>query len=137
MGVHKWSPSHANPLNRSHTDKTILLIKLGDKYVPIPETAVEILPSPDVTEGRGSKRGSLERGEREYSLSDREKSNSLGERSRSEKEKAREGGVGSRSLMSVDSSRSLAGIPSISVREEEELNLNTEGRANKVLIERV
>ena len=37
--------SHFNVLSlRSHTDKTILLVKLGERYVPIAESAVVLLP---------------------------------------------------------------------------------------------
>ena len=32
------------PLPRSHTDKTILLVRLGERYVPIAESAVVLLP---------------------------------------------------------------------------------------------
>merc|ERR1712181_115207 len=42
--VHRWTPCHQHPLHRSHTDKTILLVKLGERYVPIAESAVVLLP---------------------------------------------------------------------------------------------
>ena len=45
--VHLWTPCHRDPLSRSHTDKTILLLRLGERYVPIPEQAVLILPKDD------------------------------------------------------------------------------------------
>ena len=38
--VHKWSPCHRELLFRSHVDKTIVLLKIGERYVPIVETAV-------------------------------------------------------------------------------------------------
>ena len=41
--VHRWTPNHRDPFNRSHTDKTILLLKIGDRYVPISEQAVTII----------------------------------------------------------------------------------------------
>ena len=41
--VHKWSPVHPHPMHRSHTDKTILLLRIEDKYVPIAEQAVPII----------------------------------------------------------------------------------------------
>jgi len=65
--VHRWTPSNPLPLHRSHIDRTILLLKLDDKYVPIAESAVQFLPvreasvdsdwkrSPDVTELRASR----------------------------------------------------------------------------------
>ena len=94
---------------RSHTDKTILLVKLGDRFVPIAESAVVLLPD------------EKEESEKEASDSecrDREERLPAG-KSISEKfatsESRRDG---SRSLLSADSSRSLAGIPSISERDE-------------------
>ncbi|KAL5008557.1 hypothetical protein ScPMuIL_014138 [Solemya velum] len=38
--VHRWAPCHRDILRRSHVDKTILLIQMGDKYVPIGEPGV-------------------------------------------------------------------------------------------------
>ena len=40
--VHKWTPCHREALKRSHVDKTIVLLKIGDRYVPIVETAVQV-----------------------------------------------------------------------------------------------
>jgi len=37
--VHKWVPCHREPLRRSHVDKTIVLLKIGERYVPIVESA--------------------------------------------------------------------------------------------------
>jgi hypothetical protein len=37
------TPQHPHPMHRSHTDKTILLLKIEDKYVPIAEQAVHIM----------------------------------------------------------------------------------------------
>jgi hypothetical protein len=41
--VHKWTPCHREALKRSHVDKTIVLLKIGDRYVPIVETAVNVV----------------------------------------------------------------------------------------------
>ena len=41
--LHRWTPMHPHPMYRSHTDKTILLVKIEDKYVPIAEHAVEMV----------------------------------------------------------------------------------------------
>ena len=68
--VHRWVPCHRDPFNRSHTDKTILLLKIGERYVPIAEQAVLVLPEEDklshksLTDneksGRASKKSSRE-----------------------------------------------------------------------------
>ena len=68
--VHRWVPCHRDPFNRSHTDKTILLLKIGERYVPIAEQAVLVLPEEDklshksLTDpdksGRNSKKSSRE-----------------------------------------------------------------------------
>ncbi|XP_028037155.1 pecanex-like protein 1 [Bombyx mandarina] len=41
--VHKWTPNHRDPKLRSHVDKTILLVQIDDKYVPIAENCVHDL----------------------------------------------------------------------------------------------
>jgi len=41
--LHRWTPMHPSQIYRSHTDKTILLLKIEDKYVPIAEHGVEII----------------------------------------------------------------------------------------------
>ncbi|XP_018322376.1 pecanex-like protein 1 isoform X2 [Agrilus planipennis] len=41
--VHRWSPCHWDPSRRSHVDRTILLVKIDDKYVPIAESGVQDL----------------------------------------------------------------------------------------------
>ncbi|XP_059045383.1 pecanex-like protein 1 [Achroia grisella] len=41
--VHKWTPSHRDPKLRSHVDKSILLIQIEDKFVPIAENCVQDL----------------------------------------------------------------------------------------------
>ncbi|XP_047533715.1 pecanex-like protein 1 [Vanessa atalanta] len=41
--VHKWSPNHRDPKLRSHVDKSILLLQLDDRFVPIAETCVQDL----------------------------------------------------------------------------------------------
>ena len=38
--VHRWQPCHRDPGRRSHVDKTILLVHIGDYYVPIAESGV-------------------------------------------------------------------------------------------------
>nr|XP_057913037.1 pecanex-like protein 1 isoform X2 [Doryrhamphus excisus] len=38
--VHRWVPRCRDPAKRSHTDKTILLVQVEDKLVPIMETGV-------------------------------------------------------------------------------------------------
>ena len=47
--VHKWVPCHREVLKRSHVDKTILLLKIDTRYVPIVESAVKIL-DPEATD---------------------------------------------------------------------------------------
>ncbi|XP_063385442.1 protein pecanex [Cydia fagiglandana] len=41
--VHKWTPNHRDPKLRSHVDKSILLIQIEDKFVPIAENCVQDL----------------------------------------------------------------------------------------------
>lgn len=38
--VHRWVPCSRDPVSRSHIDKTILLVQVDDKLVPIVETGV-------------------------------------------------------------------------------------------------
>ncbi|KAL1138408.1 hypothetical protein AAG570_008472 [Ranatra chinensis] len=38
--VHKWVPCHRDINRRSHVDRTILLVKIEEKFVPIAETGV-------------------------------------------------------------------------------------------------
>ncbi|XP_077476750.1 pecanex-like protein 1 [Stigmatopora argus] len=38
--IHRWVPCSREPANRSHVDKTILLVQVDDKLVPIIETGV-------------------------------------------------------------------------------------------------
>lgn len=38
--IHRWVPCSREPANRSHMDKTILLVQVDDKLVPIVETGV-------------------------------------------------------------------------------------------------
>ncbi|XP_052105318.1 pecanex-like protein 1 isoform X2 [Mytilus californianus] len=38
--VHKWIPCHRETIKRSHVDKVILLVQIGDKYVPIADSGV-------------------------------------------------------------------------------------------------
>ncbi|XP_018087730.1 pecanex-like protein 1 isoform X10 [Xenopus laevis] len=38
--IHRWVPCSRDPCNRSHIDKTILLIKIEDRYVAVIETGV-------------------------------------------------------------------------------------------------
>ena len=51
--VHKWVPCHREVLKRSHVDKTILLLKIDTRYVPIVESAVKIL-DPEATDDLSS-----------------------------------------------------------------------------------
>ncbi|XP_073945930.1 uncharacterized protein isoform X1 [Choristoneura fumiferana] len=41
--VHKWTPNHRDPKLRSHVDKSILLVQIDDKFVPIAENCVQDL----------------------------------------------------------------------------------------------
>merc|ERR1712226_1065811 len=41
--VHKWVPCHKEPLHRSHLDKTIVLLRIGERYVPIVESAIKLV----------------------------------------------------------------------------------------------
>jgi len=38
--VHRWQPCHRDITQRSHVDRTILLVKIDDKFVPIAEAGV-------------------------------------------------------------------------------------------------
>lgn len=38
--VHKWTPCHREQGRRSHVDKTILLVNIHDRFVPIAEQGV-------------------------------------------------------------------------------------------------
>uniref|UniRef100_A0A673BYX2 Pecanex-like protein n=1 Tax=Sphaeramia orbicularis TaxID=375764 RepID=A0A673BYX2_9TELE len=38
--IHRWVPCSRDPANRSHIDKTILLVQVDDKLVPVIETGV-------------------------------------------------------------------------------------------------
>ena len=38
--IHRWVPCSREPAGRSHIDKTILLVQVEDKLVPIIETGV-------------------------------------------------------------------------------------------------
>jgi hypothetical protein len=43
--VHKWIPFHPNPVCRSHlVDRTILLVEIANRFVPIAEGGVTYLP---------------------------------------------------------------------------------------------
>lgn len=39
--VHRWQPCHRDITQRSHVDRTILLVKIDDRYVPIAESGVQ------------------------------------------------------------------------------------------------
>lgn len=41
--VHRWLPCHKDPGRRSHVDRTIILVKIDDKYVPIAESGIQDL----------------------------------------------------------------------------------------------
>ena len=63
---------------RSHTDKTILLVRLGERYVPIAEAAVVLLPEVEEREEeereerRGEERGARASDRVSYRVSDRQ-----------------------------------------------------------------
>lgn len=38
--VHRWQPCHRDITQRSHVDRTILLVKIDDRFVPIAESGV-------------------------------------------------------------------------------------------------
>lgn len=38
--VHRWQPCHRDITQRSHVDRTILLVKIDDKFVPIADAGV-------------------------------------------------------------------------------------------------
>ncbi|XP_050407422.2 pecanex-like protein 1 [Patella vulgata] len=38
--VHRWVPGHRDPNKRSHVDKTILLVQIGERYVPVADSGV-------------------------------------------------------------------------------------------------
>ena len=44
--VHKWIPCHREAVKRSHVDRTIVLLKIGERFVPIVESAIEIIKEP-------------------------------------------------------------------------------------------
>lgn len=39
--VHKWTPGHRDISRRSHVDRTILLVQIDDKFIPIAEQGVQ------------------------------------------------------------------------------------------------
>ena len=39
--VHRWSPFHREIMKRSHTDKTIVLVQIGERYVPVCDLGVQ------------------------------------------------------------------------------------------------
>ncbi|KAL1506032.1 hypothetical protein ABEB36_005467 [Hypothenemus hampei] len=41
--VHKWTPFHRDPNKRSHVDRTILLVQIEDKFIPIADSGVQDL----------------------------------------------------------------------------------------------
>jgi len=38
--VHQWVPNHRDLSKRSHVDKTIVLLKIDERYVPIAEAGI-------------------------------------------------------------------------------------------------
>ena len=42
--VHRWVPNHPDVRQRSHVDRVIVLLQIDDKYIPIAESAVELIP---------------------------------------------------------------------------------------------
>lgn len=41
--VHRWVPSHPLPRHRSNVDRTILLVQIGERFVPIAEAGTQDL----------------------------------------------------------------------------------------------
>ena len=41
--MHKWIPFHKEPLHCSHLDKTIVLLQIGERFVPIVESAIKVI----------------------------------------------------------------------------------------------
>jgi len=41
--AHRWTPSHKDTSRRSHSDKTIFLVQIDDKYVPVAEAGLTFL----------------------------------------------------------------------------------------------
>ncbi|XP_053374613.1 pecanex-like protein 1 isoform X2 [Mercenaria mercenaria] len=41
--VHRWSPCHKETVKRSHVDKTIVLVQIGERYVPVGEQGVQYI----------------------------------------------------------------------------------------------
>jgi hypothetical protein len=41
--VHRWVPNHRDLSQRSHVDRTIVLVQVDDKFVPIAEAGVQDL----------------------------------------------------------------------------------------------
>lgn len=41
--VHKWIPNAREPTLRSHVDRSILLVQVGDRFVPVAEPCVRDL----------------------------------------------------------------------------------------------
>ena len=104
---------------RSHTDKTILLLHINGFFVPIAEQAVMILAA---EEDRVSHKSATEAGEKgkagggkvlkEVEKGEKQKKSMISDKTVEEDE------LWARSLQSVDSMKSLAGIPSISEADE-------------------
>lgn len=45
--VHRWIPCHRETAKRSHVDKTIALLQIGERYVPIVEAAIKVVTEDD------------------------------------------------------------------------------------------
>ena len=43
--MHRWVPNHPDSRQRSHVDRVILLLLIDDNYVPIAESAIELVSS--------------------------------------------------------------------------------------------
>ena len=41
--VHRWIPSHRDSSRRSHVDKTVILVHIDDKFVPVAESGLTFL----------------------------------------------------------------------------------------------
>ena len=44
--VHRWVPFHRELMRRSHVEKCIVLVQIGDKYVPVGEAGVTEVQQP-------------------------------------------------------------------------------------------
>ena len=55
--MHRWTPCHREPLKRSHVDKAIVLLQIGERFVPIVESAVKYIKEDEVIAEEVDKKG--------------------------------------------------------------------------------